>query len=237
MDINYPLLPQSLYSSASGYNSHSTRGTKPTPHTLWRMYDASSVSQRLFDGGFYAGSPERTIDMNDPEDVAVEIKLHLNWYSPVKTVFISASASFSWVKFHASRRDQKGRANVRVAQISTARALECGVKPFHMMALAEFSGSEIPERAKNAAHDEWVFVRTIPPWAVVGDWSASEFTALRAQQFRTDNFFVLPGVQYPIIRGWGLNLVVNQSFNVGYGLSWQNRLWQIGSVRTLAPPA
>lgn len=250
ISINYPLLPllpqwaplphTSAYNTTS-YNFISLKNPKTAPTTLWRIYNDSSVSRRLPSGGFLAGSPG-IIDMNNPEAVGVEIKLHLNWYCPVKTVFISSSENFSWVQYHALKRELKGRINVRVSQISTALALECGVKPFHMMALAEFCQCEIPQRAANSAKDEWVFLGEIPPCAVVADYSVREFTgrAPLPPQFRTGmnwNVFGTPQAQYPAPSALGSRPLVS---NTGYGLSLQNpypSLWQFGTVSTPAPPA
>ncbi|KAF8424814.1 hypothetical protein EV426DRAFT_597317 [Tirmania nivea] len=212
--MNYPPLPQFPLSDAYNTSSYNFINSKPVPPTLWRIYNDTSVSRRLPDGSFLAGSPDRIINMNDPENVAIELKLHLNWYCPVKTVLISSSENRNWVRYHALKRERKGRKNVRVAQINTALALACGVELFHMIALAKFSQSEIPQRAANSAQNEWVFVGEIPSLAVVADYSAREFASLR--------LLITPGVQYPMQSGWSLSPWVNQHFNVDYGLNWQN---------------
>ncbi|KAF8432090.1 hypothetical protein BGX38DRAFT_264903 [Terfezia claveryi] len=248
--VNYPLLPllppsgsytrNSAYST-SGYNFTSTRSLPPT---LWRIYNDTSVSRRLPNGGFLAGSPDKAINMNDPQGVAIEIKLHLNWYSPLKTVFISSSQNFSWIQYHAVKRELKGRKNVRVSQINTAFALECGAKIFHMVALAEFSGRKIPQRAEKSAQDEWVFLTEIPSWAVVADYTAREFAALRSPLIGTQQGWGLlptPESQYPTLSGWGSSPYVSQSFNMGYAPSWRNMninpaLWYYGNVCMPALP-
>jgi len=235
MTISYPPLPQiapftpgSAYSSSySGYNFTSTTSRKPLPPTLWRIYNDTSVSRRLPDGGFLAGSPDRTIDMSNPQIVGVEIKLHLNWYCPAKTVFISSSQNFRWIQYHAIKRELKGRKNVRVSQINTARAVECGAEIFHIVALSEFTGRNIPQRAAKSAQDEWVFLTEIPSWGVVADYSAQEFAALRSPQFRTGHAKdwdprVIPEVQYPMQNSWGSSQFVPQPYNMGYGQGWQN---------------
>ena len=230
MAINYPQLPPNApyphngaYSTGyGGYNFTSTQSPKPIPPTLWRIYNDTSVSRRLPDGGFLAGSSDRTIDMNDPQSVGVEIKLHLNWYCPLKTVFISSSENLRWIQYHAIKRELKGRKNVRVSQINTALALQCGARIFHMVALAEFSESTINERAANSAKHEWVFLTEIPASAVVADYSAREFAALRASQLGVGGLRVTPELQYPMLGGWGSSPFVSQPYNMGYGLGWQN---------------